>query len=158
MKRQPFRISCIHIRKHWTKRWNWSTLVLPRTLLKRYPNHARSFRNRNKKNATELSKHIWKLKDENSPHIINWKIIKYSKALLWYIMYLMSVASSALAIWNRSAVIKFRWSNSCFLSCVMPLCVRIEQHSIHSILYTLVSAVTIASITYFTYIHTYIFA
>ena len=41
-----------------------------------YLNHTSSFRNKTKRNATELSKHIWKLKDSNTLYTINWKIIK----------------------------------------------------------------------------------
>ena len=35
------------------------------TLKTRYHNHTSSFRNKSNKNATELSKHIWKLKASN---------------------------------------------------------------------------------------------
>ena len=49
------------------------------TFKTRYLNHTSSFRNKTKKHATELSKHIWKLKDSNTPYIINWKIIKKSQ-------------------------------------------------------------------------------
>ena len=36
------------------------------TLFKlRYRNHTSSFRNERCRNATELSKHVWKLKDQN---------------------------------------------------------------------------------------------
>ena len=34
----------------------------------RYMNHKASFNNRAKSNQTELSKHIWKLKDDGSPY------------------------------------------------------------------------------------------
>ena len=49
------------------------------TFKTRYRNHTCSFRNKSKKNTTELSKHIWKLKDSNIPYTINWKIIKKSQ-------------------------------------------------------------------------------
>ena len=49
------------------------------TFKTRYLNHTSSFRNKTKKHATELSKHIWKLKDSTTPYTINWKIIKKSK-------------------------------------------------------------------------------
>ena len=42
----------------------------------RYLNHTSSFRNNQKKNATELSKHVWTLKETNTPYTINWKILK----------------------------------------------------------------------------------
>ena len=35
-----------------------------------------SFRNEKRKRATELSKHIWSLKQSNTRHSIRWKIIK----------------------------------------------------------------------------------
>ena len=41
----------------------------------RYRNHTSSFKNENKRNATELSKHIWDLKDNNKQYKTTWKII-----------------------------------------------------------------------------------
>ena len=42
----------------------------------KYRNHTSSFRHANNKNSTELSKHIWTLKDENIEHsTISWKIL-----------------------------------------------------------------------------------
>ena len=49
------------------------------TFKTRYLNHTSSFRHKTKRNATELSKHIWKLKDSNTSYTINWKIIKKSQ-------------------------------------------------------------------------------
>ena len=49
------------------------------TFKTRYLNHTSSFRTKTKRNATELSKHIWKLKDSNTSYSINWKIIKKSQ-------------------------------------------------------------------------------
>ena len=40
-----------------------------------YRNHT-SFRHQSKRNETELSKHIWTLKDKNKPFTIKWRIIK----------------------------------------------------------------------------------
>ena len=45
----------------------------------RYRNHTASFRHRNKRHETELSKHIWTLKDNNKPFNLTWKIIKQCK-------------------------------------------------------------------------------
>ena len=45
----------------------------------RHPNHVSSFRNANKKHATELSKYIWQLEDLNVQYSISWKIIKQWK-------------------------------------------------------------------------------
>ena len=46
------------------------------TFKTRYLNHTSSFRNEKTKNATELSKHIWPLKESNARYSIKWKIIK----------------------------------------------------------------------------------
>ena len=41
----------------------------------RYRNHMASFRNSAKRNATELSKHVWELKDKGAEFTLSWKII-----------------------------------------------------------------------------------
>ena len=41
----------------------------------RYGNHLKSFRHKKYISDSELSKHIWKLKDENKSYTISWKII-----------------------------------------------------------------------------------
>ena len=41
----------------------------------RFRNHTASFRNENKRNATELSKHIWSLKDSKTEFAITWKVL-----------------------------------------------------------------------------------
>ena len=41
----------------------------------RYRNHTASFRDTRKRNATELSKHIWTLKDSGKDFTLSWKII-----------------------------------------------------------------------------------
>jgi hypothetical protein len=51
-----------------------------RTFKARYNNHTASFRNNNLRNSTELSKHIWYLKDNDRQYTISWKIIKHAKA------------------------------------------------------------------------------
>ena len=40
----------------------------------RHRNHNTSFRHANKRNTTEMSKHVWKLKDAKIPFSIKWKI------------------------------------------------------------------------------------
>ena len=45
------------------------------TVKQRYAQHKLSFRNRNYSNSTELSKHIWTLKDNNTNFAINWIIL-----------------------------------------------------------------------------------
>ncbi len=46
----------------------------------RYRNHKTSFRHENRRNETELSKHIWSLKDANKPFHLKWKVLQKSKA------------------------------------------------------------------------------
>ena len=45
----------------------------------RYRNHVASFKNNKLRNATELSKHIWSLKDNNLNYNIQWKILARAK-------------------------------------------------------------------------------
>ena len=42
----------------------------------RYRSHVSSFKNIKYRNSTELSKHIWTLKDANVQYSIKWKVIK----------------------------------------------------------------------------------
>ena len=44
----------------------------------RYNNHTNSFRNRYYEHATELSKHIWKLKDLEKTFVLKWSIAAYA--------------------------------------------------------------------------------
>ena len=48
------------------------------TFKARYANHKASFNSVSKRNATELSKHIWQLKDNNSEYAIKWKILSHA--------------------------------------------------------------------------------
>ena len=41
----------------------------------RFANHKASFKSKQKRNSTELSKHIWELKDNNLNYAIKWKIL-----------------------------------------------------------------------------------
>ena len=41
----------------------------------RHRNHTASFRHAKRRNSTELSKHIWTLKDNNIEHFISWRIL-----------------------------------------------------------------------------------
>ena len=43
---------------------------------KKYTNHKASFSHPNKRHSTELSKHVWNLKDNNIDYTITWKILK----------------------------------------------------------------------------------
>ena len=44
----------------------------------RYSNHTKSFRNRGYEHETELSKHIWELKDNNTEFYLKWSIVAYA--------------------------------------------------------------------------------
>lgn len=46
----------------------------------RYRNHTMSFRNSTYKNSTELSKHVWQLKDRKEEFNITWKILRRANA------------------------------------------------------------------------------
>ena len=46
----------------------------------RYRNHICSFRNEWYRNATELSKHVWNLKDENIKFDIKWRKVKQARS------------------------------------------------------------------------------
>jgi hypothetical protein len=45
------------------------------TFKERYANHTSSFRHEKDSNKTELSKHIWKLKENNQDYTIKWSIL-----------------------------------------------------------------------------------
>ena len=45
----------------------------------RYRNHQMSFRHVGRRNDTELSKHLWRLKDDNKEYTITWKIVAKAK-------------------------------------------------------------------------------
>ena len=45
----------------------------------RYRNHQMSFRHVGRRNETELSKHLWKLKDDNKEYTFTWKIVAKAK-------------------------------------------------------------------------------
>jgi len=46
----------------------------------RYSNHKASFKNIEKRNATELSNFVWQLKEKGRPVNITWKILKFAQA------------------------------------------------------------------------------
>ena len=48
----------------------------------RYGNHQMSFRHEKRKSETELSKHIWQLKEENKEFKVTWKILVKAKPTL----------------------------------------------------------------------------
>ena len=47
-----------------------------RTFKERYNGHKSSFKHRAQANASELSKHIWNLKDENKEAVVEWEILQ----------------------------------------------------------------------------------
>ena len=49
------------------------------TFKSRYDQHKSSFNSAKDKHNTELSKHIWKLKDNNTPYQITWKILQQAQ-------------------------------------------------------------------------------
>ena len=46
----------------------------------RYRNHLMSFRHEKRRNETELSKHLWQLKEANKEFNITWKILAKAKS------------------------------------------------------------------------------
>ena len=50
------------------------------TFKTRYRNHSASFRHTKHRNSTELSKHVWSLKDNNIGYSISWRIISSSSS------------------------------------------------------------------------------
>ena len=46
----------------------------------RWRNHQMSFKHESKKNDTELSKHLWQLKDQKKDFTISWKILAKAKS------------------------------------------------------------------------------
>ena len=61
---------------HETKRYIGLTST---TFKSRFSNHKASFLDRKKKNSTELSNYIWKLKDNRTPYEISWHILKHAR-------------------------------------------------------------------------------
>ena len=49
------------------------------TFKTRYANHKQSFKHEKYKNQTELSKHIWSLKEQKIKYTISWNILQHAK-------------------------------------------------------------------------------
>ena len=49
------------------------------TFKQRYANHKASFEHNSKRHSTQLSSHIWRLKDQNIPYLLKWRTIKQCK-------------------------------------------------------------------------------
>ena len=52
------------------------------TFKARFNNHNSLFRHRSKTASTELSKHVWKLKDSNRSYKITWNVVKHATSFL----------------------------------------------------------------------------
>ena len=65
----------------------------------RYANHKSSFNNTRTRNATELSKYIWRLKETNTDYTISWRIIKRARA------YSNTTKKCNLCIWENFFII-----------------------------------------------------
>ena len=65
----------------------------------RYSSHKSSFNNRDKSNQTELSKHIWKLKDEGTPYNITWTIKRRAQP------YSPGSKKCSLCLWEKYFII-----------------------------------------------------
>ena len=66
----------------------------------RYNNHTSSFRNISKKHATELSKHIWHLKENNINYNIKWQIIRRANS------YNTTTGTCNLCLWEKFYIIR----------------------------------------------------
>ena len=90
MSKRRTRSACIHIRYLF---WRFShdqpfvvtlsfcgdkKMLVRYDFKTRYRNHSASFRHAKHRNSTELSKHIWTLKDRDIDHSISWRIISSS--------------------------------------------------------------------------------
>ena len=65
----------------------------------RYRNHVCSFRNERYKQATELSKYIWSLKDKNIVYNIKWRKVKHARS------YSNSSKRCNLCLWEKYFII-----------------------------------------------------
>ena len=76
-----------------------------RTFKERWRVHTNTFRNRNCKNPTELTKYIWKLEDKNINWQIKWKIIGHAKP------YAQGDKFCALCNYEKTEIIFFEEKN-----------------------------------------------
>ena len=65
----------------------------------RYSSHKANFNNRDKSNQTELSKHIWKLKDDGTPYNITWTIKRLAQP------YSPGSKKCSLCLWEKYFII-----------------------------------------------------
>jgi hypothetical protein len=71
----------------------------------RYANHVKSFKILKYKNDTELSKQVWKLKDENLNPVVRWKILRQCKA------YDPSTKSCKLCLNEKYEILSYKDAN-----------------------------------------------
>ena len=65
----------------WQHVWrNNGFIWLASNFKERYRNHQTSFRQPNERNETELSKHIWNLKDRKESFHVKWRILRTCKS------------------------------------------------------------------------------
>ena len=55
-------------------------IYIIREFKERYNGHKHSFSNKNKRQNTELSKHVWELKDQQKDFNIEWEILREAKS------------------------------------------------------------------------------
>ena len=65
----------------------------------RYYNHTATFNRKNLKNSTELSKHVWHLKEAKTPYTIKWNIVRKAKA------YSITTKKCHLCLWEKFYII-----------------------------------------------------
>ena len=69
------------------------------TFKTRFATHKSSFANKEKRHQTELSKHIWDLKDEGTPYTIKWRTIRHAQP------YSPSTRRCNLCLWEKYYII-----------------------------------------------------
>ncbi|PIK33997.1 hypothetical protein BSL78_29178 [Apostichopus japonicus] len=62
---------------------------------KRYNNHTKSFQHDRYKKETELSKHIWQLKEKKAEYSIHWEIVSQSKRTSGSLVYAIFAKKSS---------------------------------------------------------------
>ena len=76
------------------------------TFKTRYSVHKASFNKKEKRNSTELSKYIWKLKEENTTYQIHWKILRKEKP------YTPASKKCNLCFWEKHLIITANRTNT----------------------------------------------
>ena len=61
--------------------------------------HKSTFKDKEKKHSTELSKYIWKLKDEGAPYTITWRVIRHAQP------YFPRTKRCKLCLWEKYFII-----------------------------------------------------